>query len=322
MDYNLGPRKNCLVGNWSEEQALNEYAGHYRMPQDGAKGTSTYKRCVEHSLRYDVADLTTTNRKDFNEPKAPHQNLTYKPNAGIGAREQLMMQKLNAVAAAKQPPTEQPREWDTVAQTSFQWPQVDQHYRSTMGQKKMRSLDNGPLPGRDRTFLLEHRIVQPHLCLETDQGKAEGTCVCRPCLRVRTCLPGSHTQRCSESLSLRGADVQDCSNVLTFSNVPFASSPLPPPHPASRRVVTDGARHPHYDLLGKARDPPHVGADGHQPLWQGQRLLDAHQPIRPFCHQGLVGARTHRKAHTHADILRERETERQRKTTNSDTARS
>jgi hypothetical protein len=211
MDYNLGSRKNCLVGNWSEEQALNEYAGHYRMPQDGAKGTSTYKRCVEHSLRYDVADLTTTNRKDFNEPKAPHQNLTYKPNAGIGAREQLMMQKLKAVAAAKQPPAEQSREWDTVAQTSFQWPQVDQHYRSTMGQKKMRSLDNGPLPGRDRTFLLEHRIVQPHLCLETDQGKAEGKCVCRTCLRVRTCLPGSHTQRCSESLSLRGADVQGCS---------------------------------------------------------------------------------------------------------------
>eukprot|EP00802_Teleaulax_amphioxeia_P019470 Tamp_19705.p2 GENE.Tamp_19705~~Tamp_19705.p2 ORF type:complete len:227 (+),score=60.75 Tamp_19705:45-725(+) len=173
MDYNLGSRKNCLVGNWSEELALNEYAGHYRMPHDGAKGTSTYKRCVEHSLRYDVADLATTNRKDFNEPTAPHQNLTYKPNASVGAREQLMMQKLKAVAAAKQPPAEQPREWDTIAQSSYQWPEVDEHYRTTMGQKKMRSLDNGPLPGRDRTFLLEHRIVDPHLCLETEDGKAE-----------------------------------------------------------------------------------------------------------------------------------------------------
>jgi hypothetical protein len=130
MDYNLGSRKNCLVGNWSEELALNEYAGHYRMPHDGAKGTSTYKRCVEHSLRYDVADLATTNRKDFNEPTAPHQNLTYKPNASVGAREQLMMQKLKAVAAAKQPPAEQPREWDTIAQSSYQWPEVDEHYRT------------------------------------------------------------------------------------------------------------------------------------------------------------------------------------------------
>jgi hypothetical protein len=30
MDYNLGDKKNCLVGNWAEEQALNTYAGHYR----------------------------------------------------------------------------------------------------------------------------------------------------------------------------------------------------------------------------------------------------------------------------------------------------
>ena len=27
MDYNLGPTKNCLVGNWSEELSLKEYAG-------------------------------------------------------------------------------------------------------------------------------------------------------------------------------------------------------------------------------------------------------------------------------------------------------
>ena len=205
MDYNLGSRKNCLVGNWSEELALNEYAGHYRMPHDGAKGTSTYKRCVEHSLRYDVADLATTNRKDFNEPTAPHQNLTYKPNASVGAREQLMMQKLKAVAAAKQPPAEQPREWDTIAQSSYQWPEVDEPYRTTMGQKKMRSLDNGPLPGRDRTFLLEHRIVDPHLCLETEDGKAEGNTRTTHTPHARALLPfrggrtaagAGRTQRC------------------------------------------------------------------------------------------------------------------------------
>lgn len=26
---------------------------------------------------------------------------------------------------------------------------------------------------RDRTFVLEHRIVKPHLCLETDEGKTQ-----------------------------------------------------------------------------------------------------------------------------------------------------
>ena len=177
MDYNLGPKKNCLIGNWSEEQALKDYAGHYRMPQDGAKGTSTYRRCVEHSLRYDVKDLNTTNRKDFNEPKAPQQNLSYNPSAMLGARERLMMQKMQAVAAEKPPPAEAEREWETVAQGSFKWPEVDEHYASTLGQKKMRSLDNGPIPGRDKTFVLEHRIVAPHLCLETEDGTLEGECM-------------------------------------------------------------------------------------------------------------------------------------------------
>ena len=176
MDYNLGNKKNCLIGNWSEELALKDYAGHYRMPHDGAKGTSTYRRCVEHSLRYDVADLATTNRKDFNEPSAPHQNLTYKSNAMVGAREQLMMQKLKAAAAEKPMPQEQPHEWDTVAQSSYKWPEVDQHYTQTLGSKKMRSLDNGPIPGRDKTFVLEHGIVKPHICLETEEGKAAGGC--------------------------------------------------------------------------------------------------------------------------------------------------
>lgn len=177
MDYNLGPKKNCLIGNWSEESALKDYAGHYRMPHDGSKGTSTYRRCVEHSLRYEVKDLSTTNRKDFNEPAAPRQNLTYKPNAMMGARERQMMQKMQAVAAEKPRPAEAEREWETVAQGSFKWPDVDQHYTSTLGSKKMRSLDNGPIPGRDKTFVLEHRIVAPHLCLETEAGKLEGECL-------------------------------------------------------------------------------------------------------------------------------------------------
>eukprot|EP00961_Rhodomonas_salina_P299075 3938626-Rhodomonas_salina.3 len=30
MDYNLGDTRTCLVGNWSEEKRLHEYAGHYR----------------------------------------------------------------------------------------------------------------------------------------------------------------------------------------------------------------------------------------------------------------------------------------------------
>eukprot|EP00960_Hanusia_phi_P010969 322119-Hanusia_phi.AAC.11 len=41
MDFNLGQKKNCLIGNWSEEKALHDYAGHSRMPSDGPKG----KRC-------------------------------------------------------------------------------------------------------------------------------------------------------------------------------------------------------------------------------------------------------------------------------------
>jgi len=173
MDYNLGSKKNCLIGNWSEELSLNEYAGHYRMPHDGVKGTSSYKRVFEHELRYEVADLVTTNRKDFNQPTALHQNLTYKPNAMRGAREQLMMQKMQSSAVQKAAPVEAEREWATVAQESYVWPEVDEHYASTLGSKKMRSLDNGPIPGRDRTFVLEHGIVQPHLCLETEAGKTE-----------------------------------------------------------------------------------------------------------------------------------------------------
>jgi hypothetical protein len=173
MDYNLGNNKTCLIGNWSEELSLQDYAGHYRMPPDGAKGTSTYKRCIEHSLRYQTSELATTNRKDFNNPKASQQNLSYVPNAMLGAREQLMMRKMHAQALNKPAVEEAPREWDTIAQESWKWPEVDQHYRATLGQKKMRSLDNGPIPGRDRTFVLEHRIVKPHLCLETEGGKSQ-----------------------------------------------------------------------------------------------------------------------------------------------------
>jgi len=171
MDYNLGPQKNCLVGNWSEEMALKDYAGHYRKPHDGPKGTSTYKRCVEHSLRYEVKDLITMNRKDFNDPKASQQNLNYNPKAMMGSREQLLLQKMHAVAAAKAPPVVAEREWTTVTQDTYTWPEVDQHYTKTLGKKNMRSLDNGPIPGRDKTFALEHRIVQPHICLENEEGK-------------------------------------------------------------------------------------------------------------------------------------------------------
>ena len=30
MDYNLGNKKGCLIGNWQEENALKDYCGHYR----------------------------------------------------------------------------------------------------------------------------------------------------------------------------------------------------------------------------------------------------------------------------------------------------
>jgi len=30
MDYNLGPKKNCLIGNWNEEHSLHAYTGHHR----------------------------------------------------------------------------------------------------------------------------------------------------------------------------------------------------------------------------------------------------------------------------------------------------
>jgi hypothetical protein len=31
-DYNLGDKKGCLIGNWHEEHALLDYAGHFRVP--------------------------------------------------------------------------------------------------------------------------------------------------------------------------------------------------------------------------------------------------------------------------------------------------
>lgn len=30
MDFNLGDKKGCLIGNWQEENALKGYCGHHR----------------------------------------------------------------------------------------------------------------------------------------------------------------------------------------------------------------------------------------------------------------------------------------------------
>ncbi len=37
-DYNLGEKKNCLIGNWLEEHALQDYTGHFRVPPKDDQG--------------------------------------------------------------------------------------------------------------------------------------------------------------------------------------------------------------------------------------------------------------------------------------------
>mmetsp|Transcript_3435 Transcript_3435/g.11865 ORF Transcript_3435/g.11865 Transcript_3435/m.11865 type:complete len:166 (+) Transcript_3435:164-661(+) len=98
MDFNLGQKKNCLIGNWSEEKALHDYTGHFRMPADGPKGRSTFKRCIEHSQRADNSDLKTSSKLDFSDPRAEHVKLNYQPDSTVGAREKMLLQRLKTVA--------------------------------------------------------------------------------------------------------------------------------------------------------------------------------------------------------------------------------
>uniref|UniRef100_A0A7S4NUC8 Uncharacterized protein n=2 Tax=Guillardia theta TaxID=55529 RepID=A0A7S4NUC8_GUITH len=69
----------------------------------------------------------------------------------------------------KPPPLPPSRDFETTTSLDYQWPQVDEHYNQTRGQRRMRTLDNAPTRGRDRTFLLEHQIASPHVCLEEEE---------------------------------------------------------------------------------------------------------------------------------------------------------
>jgi len=172
MDYNLGDTRTCLVGNWSEEKRLHEYAGHYRAAPT-KDSTHTYKRCIEHTNKIATKEMNTTNRLDFNDPKHPENPLVYKPDAVVGARQKAIMAKLQTVAAEKKEREAAPREWDTIASTSYSHPEVDEYYAQTLGARRMRTLDNAPIKGRDRTWLLEHNVAAAHICLENRETLEE-----------------------------------------------------------------------------------------------------------------------------------------------------
>eukprot|EP00286_Rhodomonas_abbreviata_P027642 CAMPEP_0181294798 /NCGR_PEP_ID=MMETSP1101-20121128/3800_1 /TAXON_ID=46948 /ORGANISM="Rhodomonas abbreviata, Strain Caron Lab Isolate" /LENGTH=217 /DNA_ID=CAMNT_0023399495 /DNA_START=161 /DNA_END=814 /DNA_ORIENTATION=- len=163
MDYNLGKTRTCLIGNWAEEKSLHEYAGHYRAAPDPGAGT-TYKRCIEHSLRLNPEELN---------PKDPDNHLVYKPDATVGSRQRAIMSRLKTVANEKREPPPPQREWDTIASQSYTEPAVDEHYLQTLGGRVMRTMDNGPVNGRDKTWLLEHGVASAHVCLETAEGAAQ-----------------------------------------------------------------------------------------------------------------------------------------------------
>mmetsp|Transcript_16483 Transcript_16483/g.32541 ORF Transcript_16483/g.32541 Transcript_16483/m.32541 type:complete len:237 (+) Transcript_16483:116-826(+) len=173
MDYNLGDRKNCLIGNWNEEHSLNGYAGHHRTPVAGApKRGLTHVRCIEHSVRYDSHELQSSHNKDFSDPKDPLNPLVYKPQACVGARERMINAKLAGVQPDRDRDEDRPqRDWTTTQKTAFTAPSADEQYQTTKGGRRMRTQDNVPRTFRDRTFLLEANIMQPYLCLE---GGAKG----------------------------------------------------------------------------------------------------------------------------------------------------
>mmetsp|Transcript_3427 Transcript_3427/g.11840 ORF Transcript_3427/g.11840 Transcript_3427/m.11840 type:complete len:140 (+) Transcript_3427:384-803(+) len=81
----------------------------------------------------------------------------------------MLLQRLKTVASEKPPPLPPSRDFETTTSLDYQWPQVDEHYNQTRGQRRMRTLDNAPTRGRDRTFLLEHQIASPHVCLEEEE---------------------------------------------------------------------------------------------------------------------------------------------------------
>ncbi|KAJ1469464.1 hypothetical protein T484DRAFT_1851708 [Baffinella frigidus] len=166
MDFNLGDKKGCLIGNWQEENALKGYCGHHRTA------------------------LPEQTKKDFVDPRqaqTEQMHLVYKPQAMVGARERLMMQKLQTSASTVAPVA--PREWETMHSQTYTFPMVDETYKETMGAKRMRNqdnapingrdqtflleagIDNAPINGRDQTFLLEAGIVAPHICLEGADAK-------------------------------------------------------------------------------------------------------------------------------------------------------
>jgi len=169
MDYNLGPHKKCLVGNWNEEHSLHDYAGHYRTAPSKA---FTHVRCVEHTVRYDTKELISSQKKDFCDPKDPLNPLVYKPESCMGARERMINAKLAAIHS--QPPeVPEParKDWGTTHSTTYAVPNSDDpQYATTKGMRRMRTQDNVPRTYRDRTFLLETGIAAPHFCLEGADG--------------------------------------------------------------------------------------------------------------------------------------------------------
>jgi hypothetical protein len=125
-------------------------------------------------VRIQPTESDTSNRKDYFAPKnaqSDQMHLVYKPDAMVGARQRLMMQKLQASARVTTQAPVAPREWETMHSTMYTQPIVEENYKETLGAKRMRNQDNAPIKGRDQTFLLEAGIVAPHICLEAPDAK-------------------------------------------------------------------------------------------------------------------------------------------------------
>jgi hypothetical protein len=125
-------------------------------------------------VRIQPTESDTSNRKDYFAPKnaqSDQMHLVDKPDAMVGARQRLMMQKLQASARVTTQAPVAPREWETMHSTMYTQPIVEDNYKETLGAKRMRNQDNAPIKGRDQTFLLEAGIVAPHICLEAPDAK-------------------------------------------------------------------------------------------------------------------------------------------------------
>jgi Ca2+-binding EF-hand superfamily protein len=158
--YNKGNNRGAKVGNWVEENALEERTGYHR---SAALYGPTFERVLAHDQSQDYKNLRSLNYETYSR-----EALVGREQSRVGPRARARDKELmrRAFEETKMEPPQ--RSYFT---TSSGDAYVKQPFLTRVGCRVMKSLDGNPIPteGRDNDFLVEFNLTRPKATTSEDK---------------------------------------------------------------------------------------------------------------------------------------------------------